>query len=117
MSAVESSVFTNTANVAGTGKAGTADQPNGTTLATAIGNGDGILNGFDVAKIDGQAANLPCSLQMDVVIPGKDVPTAECFKTCAIPELVRAVATEEKNGAIDGQSTLKSVYVRLEFQS
>ena len=116
MSTIESSVFTNTANVAGSGKAGNNDEPNSNTLVTAIGAG-GILNGFDVANIDDQAANVACSLQMDVVIPGGTVPNSQCFKTCAIPELVRAVATEEKNEGTTGTSTLKSVYVRLEFQS
>lgn len=66
-------------------------------------------------KSNPQGPITKCQLHVDVVAPSTTKPTG-LQNNAALAEMVRIAASEEVNGTT-GPSTVKSVYVRVEFQS
>ena len=106
-------VFTFTSIVQGEERAtGNAEvSNNGGNLTRAFANPDGPLSVNDNGR-NAQAANLKCQLHVDVVKPSIAAPTQ--IANAALAELVRIAASEEEDDALN-PSTVKSVYVRVEF--
>ena len=91
-----------------------------TDFAVARTATDGVLNSAvftaDISKAAAQEDNLKCTLQVDVVRPL--VPTYDDRNANArLAELVRCVAAEEEKNNATTTSNVKSVYVRVEFNS
>ena len=103
-------VFTFTSTVLGSFNA-TGDAEVSTTSGKLPRAFAGPLSLVDDAR-NTQAANLKCQLHVDVVKPSTAAPTQ--IANAALAELVRIAASEEEDDA-NNPSTVKSVYVRVEF--
>lgn len=70
---------------------------------------------FVTGKANAQGPITKCQLHVDVVAPSTTIPGG-LQSNAALAEMVRIAAAEEVNGT-STDSTVKSVYVRVEFQS
>ena len=64
-----------------------------------------------------QVTGLKCHLQVDVVRQGAAAVHGNNINNAALAELIRSAASEEERNTQDGDSNVKSVYIRVEFNN
>ena len=89
--------------------------PDGTTLNKCIST-NGTFTSIS-PNILAQATGIKCHLQLDVV-KNSAAAANSILNNTALAEVIRSAAAEEENDAAgSGTSTVKSVYIRVEFNN
>ena len=89
--------------------------PSDSTLNKCMVSG-GTFGAITPAGIIPQDTGIKCHLQLDVV-KNSAAAANSILNNTALAELIRSAAAEEENDAVNGVSTVKSVYIRVEFNN